>query len=78
MNEATPERPRPRPESRVALPILSFDLADEVNGLRTEASWKHGHIATTLVKRPDSSIVLTLLRAGQKIKNHAVESSVSI
>lgn len=79
MNEGLLEhRPRPRPEPRVAQPILAFDLAGELLRLRSEPSWQHGHNATTLVKRPDSNIVLTLLRAGQKIKNHAVESSVSI
>ena len=73
------ERPRPRPEPRVARSILSFDLAGEIEALRDEPVWRSkGHNAKTLVKRADSKIVLTLLREGQHLKEHAVDASVTI
>lgn len=73
------ERPRPRPEPRVARSILSFDLAREIDALRAEPVWgSRGHNAKTLVKRADSKVVLTLLREGQHLKEHAVDASVTI
>ena len=73
------ERPRPRPEPRVARSLLSYDLAKEVESLRAEPGWSvTGHNARTLVKRADSKVVLTLLRGGQRVKEHAVDASVNV
>lgn len=80
MNEnVTEDRSRPRPEPRLAEPIGRFDLAQEIASLRAEPAWQsHGHNARTLVKRADSRVVLTLLRSGQRLKSHAVDSSATI
>lgn len=72
-------RPRPRPEARVATSMLSLDLGVELDALRSEPGWaSKGHNAKTLVKRADSSVVLTLLKAGQRLKEHAVGKSVTL
>lgn len=59
--------------------MLSVELGAELEALRSEPGWaSKGHNAKTLVKRADSSVVLTLLKAGQRLKEHAVGKSVTI
>lgn len=78
-SESTSERPRPRPEPRLAAPLGTFDLQRELDEIRREPLWEsRGHNAKTLVKHADLRIVLISLRAGQKLKEHAVDGAMSL
>ena len=58
---------------------LQFDLDGEVRELRLEETWaRTGQNAKTLVKHPDFRIVLILLRAGARIREHQSDARMSI
>ncbi len=60
-----PARTSMRPEHVVAAPLLSFDLADELAGLRTEPPYaERRRNAKTLVKSAAFRLVAVALRAG--------------
>ncbi len=70
------------PERRmheVARSSLTFDLAEEVERLRTEESWRQGtRNAKTLVKEPDLRIVLIVMRQGARMEEHRAPGRLSI
>ena len=58
---------------------LLFDLDDEVRELRLEDTWvRTRQNAKTLVKHPDFRIVLIVLQAGARIREHQADARVSI
>jgi quercetin dioxygenase-like cupin family protein len=59
--------------------VLSFDLAQEIDSLQQEESWRQGdRNARTLVEEPGLRIVLTVLKAGARIREHRTDRAVSI
>jgi hypothetical protein len=66
----------PRPLDR---PLLAFDLAAELESLRTEPGWvEHGRTSKTLAKAPTFRLVLTLLRAGGTVGDDDVWSPIAV
>ena len=63
----------------LAYPKMQFDLQEEIQKLRKEETWlKMGRNAKTLVKYSDFRIVLTLLKAEKRMKEHKAEGRISI
>jgi quercetin dioxygenase-like cupin family protein len=72
-------RPRPRPEPRLARTVVAFDLKTEAAALMAEAPWKaNGHNAKTLVRRSDSRIVLLAMKAAARAHQHKHDASSTI
>ena len=68
-----------RPSQLLVGPLLTFDLAAETARLRQEASWQQGdRNAKTLAKEDTFRCVLTLLRAGARLEEHATAAYVSV
>jgi quercetin dioxygenase-like cupin family protein len=64
---------------RLAQPVLAFHLEDEAARLRTGEPWERsGRNAKTLVKRDDFRVVLTVMKAGNRIKEHKAAGSISV
>jgi len=59
-------------------PLLSFDLSNEIQRLRSEGRWQSGHTAKTLVKYPDLRIVLIAMKEGGKLVEHRTEGRISV
>ncbi|MCC7105680.1 MAG: hypothetical protein IT307_11090 [Chloroflexi bacterium] len=88
MNEPRSARSRPqgetagspeRPARRLAGTALSFDLAREIASLKEEASWQRGdRNACTLLEEAGLRILLTVARAGTRIREHRANGWVSI
>lgn len=58
---------------------LQFDLEDEIRELQLEVTWvRTGQNAKTLVKHPDFRIVLIVLGAGARIREHEADARLSI
>lgn len=65
--------------ARLTAPLLSFDLAAEIEQLRGEEHWlKEGRISKTLAKHSDFRIVLLLLKAGMLMQEHKADARISI
>jgi quercetin dioxygenase-like cupin family protein len=64
----------------LADPVLQFDLAKEIEQLRTKESWERGtgRSSETLVKQQDFRIVLILMKANTRMPDHRAESRISI
>jgi len=64
----------------LAQPILQFDLAAEIEHLRQEDSWHRGigRSSRTLVKQPDSRIVLVAMKSATEMKEHRADGKISI
>jgi quercetin dioxygenase-like cupin family protein len=64
----------------LAEPLLHFDLEQDMQQLRREDSWQRetGRSAKTLAKYPDFRIVLILMKAGSRMRQHKAEGRVSI
>ena len=60
--------------------LLSLDLADEINALKSEPTWQGGdRNARTLYKDPaDLRVVLTVLKAGAVLAKHSAPGPVTI
>ncbi len=68
-----------RPSEPTGSPLLSFDLAAELERLHTEDHpWQAGRNAKILVKYPDLRIVLIGLRPGAHLAEHHAAGPVSI
>ena len=68
-----------RSPRRLAGAVLSFDLAQEITSLQQEGSWQRGdRNARTLVEEPGLRIVLTVLKAGARIREHRTDRAVAI
>jgi quercetin dioxygenase-like cupin family protein len=76
---ARPEPAHRRPHAPpMASPFLEFDLTAEVNQLRSETTWNTGRNARTLMKYDDFRVVLTVLRANMRIREHKTEGRISV
>jgi quercetin dioxygenase-like cupin family protein len=59
--------------------VLTFDLAEEADALRSEDGWRHtGHSAKTLAKHQDMTIVLIAMKQHTRMKEHQAGGAVSI
>jgi len=74
-HESDHRRPHTPP---MASPFLEFDLADEVDRLRGEATWKSGRNARTLMKYDDFRVVLTALQPKVRIPEHTTEGRITV
>src|SRR5438067_12859060 len=60
-----------RPPRRLTGTALSFDLAQEVATLHQEETWHRGdRNARTLIEEPGLRVVLPVLRAGSRVREH--------
>ncbi len=65
--------------ARLTTPLLTFDLAAEIEQLHGEEHWlKNGRISKTLVKHSDFRIVLMLMNAGTLMQEHKADARLSI
>jgi quercetin dioxygenase-like cupin family protein len=65
--------------ARLSAPLLTFDLAAEIEQLNNEEHWlKDGRISKTLVKHSDFRIVLMFMRAGTLMQEHKTDARISI
>ena len=64
----------------LADPVLQFDLAKEIEQLRTRESWRRetGRSSETLVKQQDFRVVLILMKANTRMDKHRAEGRISI
>jgi quercetin dioxygenase-like cupin family protein len=62
----------------MAAPYLEFDLAGELQQLRSEPEWQTGHNAKTLVKYDNLRVVLIALKARARLPGHQTEGRISI
>jgi quercetin dioxygenase-like cupin family protein len=72
---------RPHPESERPLhgPLQSFDLQEEVARLRAEKTWRGGkRNAITLRKGEGMNVVLLVMRAGDRLEEHAAPGPFSL
>jgi quercetin dioxygenase-like cupin family protein len=65
--------------ARLSAPLLTFDLAGEIEQLNNEEHWlKGGRISKTLVKHSDFRIVLMFMKAGTLMQEHKTDARISI
>jgi quercetin dioxygenase-like cupin family protein len=69
---------RRRNVSHLADRQQAFDLAAEVQRLKSEPTWAAGHSARTLIKYDDLRVVLIVQAAGGRIPEHKADGRVSI
>lgn len=72
---------RPHPESERPLhgPLQRFDLGAEVTRLREEKAWREGRRnAITLRKGGGMNIVLLVMKAGDRLDEHAAPGPISV
>jgi len=64
----------------LADPVQQFDLAKEIEQLRTKESWgrETGRSSETLVKQQDFRVVLILMKANTRMDEHRAEGRISI
>lgn len=66
-------------ERPLAGPCLAFDLPFEVARLRAEDTYlRTGHNGRTLAKFPDTRVVLTVLRAGSRMRTHETGERLAV
>src|SRR5574338_664175 len=73
----SPTHRRPHPHA-MAAPYLEFDVAKELQQLRSEPEWQTGHNAKTLVKYDNLRVVLIALKARARLPGHQTEGRISI
>src|SRR4029077_8164998 len=64
----------------LAEPLLHIDLERELQQLRLEDSWRRetGRSSKTLAKYPDFRIVLILMKASTRMRQHRAQGRISI
>ncbi len=68
-----------RPPETMEGPFLEFELQMQIETLKREDPYKHhGRNSKTLVKYPDSRIVLTVMKAGDHIRQHTAAGRISV
>jgi quercetin dioxygenase-like cupin family protein len=68
-----------RPSEQLAGPVLTFDLAHELERLRREPSYQQGsRNADTLVHEPDFRVVLVTMKPGGRLQEHHAAARISI
>ena len=67
-------------EGTLSVPVLQFDLGEEIDQQRKEDSWLHGigRSSKTLVKHDDLRIVLISMKANTKMHEHKATARISI
>ena len=69
----------PKPERALHGPLQSFDVEAEVSRLREEKKWQQGrHNAVTLRKGGGLSVVLLVMRAGDRLEEHSAPGPISL
>jgi quercetin dioxygenase-like cupin family protein len=65
---------------RIGLPVvfLEFDLQAQIELLRREDAYQHGHNSKTLAKYADFRVVLTVISAGNRIQTHTAAGRISV
>lgn len=58
--------------------FLEFDFPAEIEKLKREPAWRSGRNAKTIVKYPDLRIVLTAVRAGNRLGTHHAAGRISV
>jgi quercetin dioxygenase-like cupin family protein len=72
-------RINPRPERPLHGPLQSFDVKVEVSHLREEKEWRQGRRnAITLRKGGGLSLVLLVMRAGDRLEEHSAPGPISL
>ena len=57
--------------------FLEFDLNAQIEQLKCEPAWRNGRNAKTMVKYPDFTIVLMLMKAKTRIEEHHADGMMS-
>jgi quercetin dioxygenase-like cupin family protein len=78
MTREEPPHGAERPLEPMSAPLLQFDLDEEIRRLWQEDASRAGRNAKTLVKHPDFRIVLTVLKANGRIREHKSDGRISI
>jgi quercetin dioxygenase-like cupin family protein len=77
MNEVV--RTAPRADREVAGPAVTFTISDEMDMLTREPEWLSGdRNAVTVLKTPNLSVVLTVIKKGAKLCGHEVDGPITI
>jgi quercetin dioxygenase-like cupin family protein len=77
MNEVV--RTAPRADRELAGPTVTFTINDEMDMLTREPEWLSGdRNAVTVVKTPNLSIVLIVIKKGARLCGHEVEGPITI
>lgn len=72
-------RPHPETERAMHAPLQTFDVEREVERLRWEKEWQDGRRnAITLRKGEGFSVVLLVMRAGDRLDEHSAPGPISI
>ena len=72
-------RPRPESERPMHGPLQSFDLEAEISRLREEKEWQRGvRNAITLRKGGGLNVVLLVMKAGDRLDEHAAPGPISL
>lgn len=58
--------------------LLELDVSRAIDQLHDDRMWSRGQNAKTLVKYDDFRIVLTALKAGQRLPGHTTRARISI
>lgn len=72
-------RPHPESERPLHAPLQAFDVGREVERLRGEKEWREGRRnAITLRKGEGFSVVLLVMRAGDRLEEHSAPGPISV
>ena len=72
-------RQRPGSDRSLSGPMQDFDLGEELAGLRGEKEWQEGRRnAITLRKGGGLSVVLLVMKAGDRLEEHAAPGPISL
>ena len=72
-------RPHPGSERPLQGPLQRFELSDEIGRLREEGAWQRGqHNSITLRKGESMNVVLLLMKAGDRLEEHAAPGPISL
>ena len=72
-------RPHPGSERPLQGPLQRFELSDEIDRLREEGAWQRGqHNSITLRKGESMNVVLLLMKAGDRLEEHAAPGPISL
>lgn len=72
-------RPHPESERPLSGPLQSFDLEQEAARLRDEKAWQEGkRNAITLRKGEGMNVVLLVMKAGDRLEEHATPGPFSL
>jgi quercetin dioxygenase-like cupin family protein len=67
-------------EGTLSVPVLQFDLGEEIDQQQKEESWRHGvgRSSKTLVKYDDLRIVLISMKANTQMHEHKAAARISV